>query len=164
MSMRHVFALRAAIGATSASAARSTTLLRTTRTWDGAEIEYPRTRCPEVHAVVVEIPANGATPVHLHSVSNYVFVMEGLVTVEEGDMAGGGLHVERASTFRKGDAFAEVVNKWHRGRAGPEGVKILVWYTSELGREFTVLYRPGYEIGSERSESSRCEPSRGAAR
>ncbi len=76
MSMRHVFALRAAIGATSASAAGSTTLLRTTRTWDGAEIEYPRTRCPEVHAVVVEIPANDATPVHLHSVSNYAFVME----------------------------------------------------------------------------------------
>ncbi len=164
MKMRLLVALCAAGFAASTSAAASTTLLKTSSTWDGAEIEYFKTRCPEVHAVVVEIPANGVTPIHLHPVNNYAFILEGQVTVQEGDMVNGELAVKKTSSFTKGDAFAEVVNRWHKGTAGPEGVKILVWYTSEVGRNFTVTYAPSYKIGRDPEEGSRCMPSRGDGR
>ena len=155
MRMRLLVLCCAAGLAASASAATSTTLLKTRTTWNGAELEYSGTRCPEVDAVIVEIPAHAATPVHLHPVNNYAYVLEGRVTVEEGDVANGALVVKRASTFRKGDAFAEVVNTWHKGTAGPEGARILVWYTGAAGQPFTVSYSPGYRIG--RDARPRCE-------
>ena len=164
MKTRHLVALAAAGFAASASAATSTTLLKTGSTWDGAEIEYLGTRCPEVHAVVVDIPANGATPIHLHPVNNYAFILEGRVTVEEGDVANGQLLVKKTSSFKKGDAFVEVVNTWHKGTAGPEGVRILVWYTGEIGRAFTVAYTPSYVICRDPEESERCIPARGEGR
>ncbi len=145
-----LFALCVAGFSVSARAATSTTLLRTGSTWDGARLGYFESHCPEVVAVVVDIPANATTGIHLHPVNNYAYVLEGEVTVEEGEVVRGELVVAKASTFKRGDAFAEVVNTWHNGTAGPEGVKILVWYTSEAGRAFTVAYSPNYKIDRDR--------------
>jgi quercetin dioxygenase-like cupin family protein len=108
---------------------------------------------------MVEIPPDGSTPVHMHPANNYAFILEGQVTVEEGRVVDGKLAVERSSTFKKGDAFAEVVNTWHRGTAGHEGVKILVWYTTAVGRASTVVYEPGYRIDPSMNDSS-CRPER----
>jgi len=156
MKLRWMGALCAAGIAGTALAASSTTLLKTSSTWDGSAIDYSKARCPEVDAVVVDIPPNGVTPIHLHPVNNYAYVLEGQVTVEEGDVAAGALAVKKSATFKKGDAFAEVVNTWHRGTAGPEGVKILVWYTSEMGQPFTVAYSPDYRIERASKEASSC--------
>lgn len=140
------------------SAATSTTLLQTSSTWNGADIEYFRTHCPQVTAVIVDIPANASTSIHLHPVNNYAYVLEGQVTVVTGRVVNGALIPKKSETFKKGDAFAELVNTWHQGTAGPEGVKILVWYTGEAGNAFTVNYSPDYRIDRDMKDSSTCEP------
>jgi quercetin dioxygenase-like cupin family protein len=138
----------------------STSLLKTSTTWNGAKIAYLRTQCPEVDAVVVSIPSNASTPVHLHPVNNYAYVLEGEVTVEEGDVVNGQVVAKKSATFKKGDAFAEVVNTWHKGTAGPYGVKILVWYATEAGSPVTIVYSPDYSIESRTEESARCPPAK----
>lgn len=145
-----------ALAASARAAPNSSTLLKTSSTWDGAAIEYPRTVCPEVQAVVIDLQAKGATPVHFHPVNNYAYVLEGQVTVEEGDVADGQFVARKASTFKKGDAFAEVVRTWHRGTAGPDGVRILVWYTGEIGQPFTVTHAPGTRIDLEPRSGGPC--------
>jgi quercetin dioxygenase-like cupin family protein len=158
MKMRMLIALCAIGLAASASAATSTTVLKTSNTWNGADIDYFGTKCPEVDAVIVDIPANAATSIHLHPVNNYAYILEGEVTVVTGDVVNGQIVVQKSETFKKGDAFAELVNTWHKGTAGPEGVKILVWYTTEAGYPFTVVYSPDYKVDGNLKDSSLCLP------
>jgi quercetin dioxygenase-like cupin family protein len=138
----------------------STKLLEARSTWNGDEIEYFRTRCPEVDAVIVDIPAGEATPVHLHPVNNYAYVLRGTVHLEELAVVDGKLVVRSTRDFKQGDAFAELVNTWHRGTAGPEGVEILVWYTGEAGYPSTVAYSPDHRIDADLEDHSRCAPQR----
>jgi quercetin dioxygenase-like cupin family protein len=158
MRTRLLVAICAASYSLAVSAATSTTVLQTSTTWDGADIEYFRTHCPQVTAVIVDIPANAATSIHLHPVNNYAYVLEGQVTVVSGRVVKGALVPEKSAAYNKGDAFAELVNTWHQGTAGPQGVKILVWYTGEAGYAFTVNYSPDYRIDRDLKDSSTCEP------
>lgn len=140
------------------SAPRSTTLLKTNTTWNGTDIKYLKTHCPEVSAVVVEIPPGESTAVHLHPVNNYAFIISGRIHLEAGDMIAGRWVVETSHDYAAGDAFAELVNTWHRGTAGPDGVKILVWYTGEAGAPHTVPYAPDYKARTSPRDDSKCEP------
>jgi quercetin dioxygenase-like cupin family protein len=156
--MRLLVGLCAVGFAVSASAATSTTILTTSTTWDGANLDYFRTHCPEVDAVIVDIAPNAATAIHLHPVNNYAYILEGEVTVETGEVVNGAIVPTKTAIFKKGDAFAELVNTWHKGTAGSEGVKILVWYTTEASYPFTVVYTPDYKVDQNLKDSSRCEP------
>lgn len=128
------FAL-AALAAPGWAAPKSTTLLSTETTWNAAPIHY---QCPakaQVTAVKVEIPAGEATAWHSHPVGNYAYVISGTLELELKD---GTRH-----TFKAGEAFAEVVNTVHRGKAvGSEPVMLVVWYTGEADKPFTVGAEP----------------------
>ena len=79
----------------------------------------------------MEIPAGEATAWHGHPVGNYAYVISGTLELELKD---GTRH-----TFKAGDAFAEVVDTVHRGHAvGKKPVVLVVWYTGEEGKPFTV--------------------------
>lgn len=109
----------------------STTLLRTTTTWNGVPIVYSRTEKPEVQTLVVEIAPRKATVWHMHPVNNIAYILEGKVRLE----------LENGTTrdFKAGEAFAEVVNTWHRGvNTGTGPLRILVVYTSELGTPLSI--------------------------
>ncbi|WP_248353603.1 cupin domain-containing protein [Anaeromyxobacter oryzae] len=146
-----------AVGLATSASAGTTTVLKTSRTWNGSQIKYFETKCPEVDAVIVDIPANASTQLHLHPVNNYAYILEGQVTVQEGELVHGRLVVRKSSTFTKGQAFAELVNTWHVGKAGPEGVKILVWYTTEVGYPYTVTDL-SYQVDANLEGSSHCLP------
>ncbi len=109
-----------------AAAVTSTTLLKTTTTWNGAPITYSKSGSPEIQSVVVEIPAGAATAWHLHPVNNIAYVLEGNVRLE--------LDNGTTKAFHAGESFAEVVNTWHRGANVGEGpLRILVIYLGEVG-------------------------------
>jgi quercetin dioxygenase-like cupin family protein len=104
----------------------STPLLRTTTTWDGVKIVYSKTESPEIQSVLVEIAPGAATAWHLHPVNNVAYIIEGRVRLE----------LENGTTheFKAGEAFAEVVNTWHRGvNIGSGPLRILVVYAGEVG-------------------------------
>lgn len=103
----------------------SAQVLKTTTTWNGAPIRYSASAHPEVQGVVVEIAPGSATPWHKHPVNNFAYMLAGQLRVE---LAGQSVSHE----FKTGDAFAEVVDTWHRGvNIGSVPVKILVFYAGE---------------------------------
>jgi quercetin dioxygenase-like cupin family protein len=108
-----------------------TTILKTSTTWNGAPIAFSAAAKPEVQTVIIEIAVAGATAWHKHPINNVVYVLDGSVRIELGD---GGSH-----EFRAGEAFAEVVDTWHRGvNVGRGPVRLLVVYTGEVGTPISI--------------------------
>ncbi|GLH74863.1 cupin [Geothrix limicola] len=115
-----------------APAVASTTLLRTGTAWTGAPLVYPRLEHPEIQTVLVEIAPGAATAWHKHPMDNIAYILEGSLRLE--------LEDGTTRTFQKGEAFAEVVNTWHRGvNVGTAPLKILVVYTGEKGTPLSIL-------------------------
>lgn len=104
----------------------STPLLKTTTTWNGAAIKVSKVAHPEVQSLTVEIPEGSATAWHKHPVNNFAYVISGQLRLE--------LEDKTTHEFKAGEAFAEVVDTWHRGvNVGKGPVKLVVFYTGEVG-------------------------------
>lgn len=111
----------------------STQILQTTTTWDNHSFEYPDTDSPEITALHIEFPAGSETSWHRHPVPSLAYILSGKLEVvlkESGE----------TKIFRKGDAFAEVINTWHYGKnIGDKPVKLVVFYIGEEGMKLTEL-------------------------
>ena len=110
----------------SAEGVTSKPLLTTTTSWNGAPLQVKATARPEIQTLIVEIPPGASTAWHKHPVNNFAYILEGRLRVE--------LEDKTFRDFQTGDAFAEVVDTWHRGtNTGTTPLKILVVYTGETG-------------------------------
>lgn len=111
-------------------AVKSKVVLQAGKDVVGQEIVYPKTEHAEVTGLEVRIPAGQETGWHTHSVPGYAYVISGTLTLE----------YEKGITrqFKRGDAFAEVVNVLHNGQNnGSEEVVLIVFFTGEAGVPFT---------------------------
>lgn len=110
-------------------AVKVTPLIRTTTSWDGAPIVYPRGQA-EITGVIVELAVGGETGWHDHPVPSFALVLEGTleVTLRDG----------RTNRLGPGQAIVEVVDTAHNGRnVGNTPVKLVVFYAGEAGRGLT---------------------------
>jgi quercetin dioxygenase-like cupin family protein len=108
-----------------------TVLLKTGTTTLGQPIECHQTSNPEVTALQVEIAPGKETGWHRHPVPGYAYVLSGTLAIEMED----GQHFQ----FEAGKAFAEVISTLHNGKnLGKEPVILLVFFTGEAGKPFTV--------------------------
>jgi quercetin dioxygenase-like cupin family protein len=102
-------------------------------TLSSQKIEYPKTDKPEISALQIEIEPGGESGRHMHPVPTFVYVLEGVLTVEMDD---GSRH-----EFQAGKGFLEVTNTWHNGKnMGKSPLKFLVVFTGEEGKP--TLLRP----------------------
>jgi quercetin dioxygenase-like cupin family protein len=109
---------------------KSTALLQTTTTATGQPILFPPSRS-QFTGVVIELAPGGEVGRHMHPVPNFVFVLEGDLTIESEGQA--------ARTYTAGQSFAESVNTWHNGinrSAAP--AKFIVVFAGEEGKAVTV--------------------------
>lgn len=118
-------------GADYAGAVKADKLLVTTTAGNGQPHRYLATDKPEVTAMTVEIAVGGETGWHQHTLPVYAYVLAGKLSVELAD--------GRTLNFSQGDAIVEVQNLAHNGRnSGSEPVKLIVFYTGEVGRPLSV--------------------------
>jgi quercetin dioxygenase-like cupin family protein len=122
--------IAAACGATTAAAVEqaqsvseppkivNTPIVRTGRTTSNQPLKLPQTDA-EVVAVAVDIPPGGATPIHQHPWSRFVYVERGLLRVVNHDTG-------QTHDFKSGTLLPEVVAQWHEGRALTEPVRLIV--------------------------------------
>lgn len=97
----------------------STPVVRTATTISGQPLKLPQGPAEAVAAMVV-IPSGGATAVHQHPWSRFVYVEKGPVRIINHDTG-------KATDLRSGEFFPEVIAQWHEGRAtGPEAARLLV--------------------------------------
>ena len=106
-------------------------ILKTSRSWDGAKIEYPKGD-PEVTAIIIKMEEGYDTGYHCHPVPNLAYMLKGEIEVE--------VFNGPKNIFREGDAFEEVIHSWHRGKVLKGPVEVLVFYVGE--KDIPITIRP----------------------
>jgi quercetin dioxygenase-like cupin family protein len=110
-----------------------TPLLKTTTTWEGKPIVYPKGQA-EITGLIIEIAAGGETGWHSHPVPSFGTILEGTlaVTLKDG----------RVKELKTGDSLAEVIGTPHNGRVvGDRPVKLIVFYAGAIGTPLTMQER-----------------------
>ena len=112
---------------------RTTELLRTGQSWDGAELpEYPQGR-PELVAMKYEVPAGEKLGWHHHPVMNFGILVQGELTIvcEDG----------KEKVVHEGEAVVEMVNTIHHGEnRGEKDVILYMFYLSKDGEQLAVQH------------------------
>ena len=112
-----------------------TGLLRTRTTWDGAPLQLPCSGQPELQAVIMEVAPGASTGWHKHPASLFAYVLEGHFRLEREDRS--------TMDFRAGEAYAQVVDTWHRGtNVGQSQVRVLTFILGEAGVPDTLQLLP----------------------
>ncbi|CAH1584369.1 cupin domain-containing protein [Vibrio rotiferianus] len=106
-------------------------MLKTTTSWDGAELpSYPQGQ-PEVTIVKITVPKGVQLPMHQHPVINAGIVLKGEITVTKKS--------GEKIILKAGDAIAEVVDQWHFGaNTGDDPTEIIVFYAGVKNEPITV--------------------------
>jgi len=114
------------------TAIKVTPLLKTTTSWDGKPIVYPKGQS-EVTALIVEIAPEGETGWHEHPVPAFGYIMEGELELKRA--------TGEVKILHQGDVLPESVGVLHNGRnIGEEPVKILVFYMGEVGAKLSIAH------------------------
>jgi len=109
-----------------------TPLLKTTTSWDGKPIVYPKGQS-EVTALIVEIAPGGETGWHEHPVPALGYILEGDLELR---LAGGAVKV-----LHQGDVVPESVDVLHNGRnIGEEPLKILAFFIGAVDSKLSVAH------------------------
>jgi quercetin dioxygenase-like cupin family protein len=119
-----------AVALENSSGVKVTPLLKTTTSWDGAQLKYPEGQA-EITGLIVEIAPGAETNWHLHPVPSFGVLMEGELDVHLKD--------GKVKRIKAGEALAEVVNTLHNGKSvGKVPAKIMVFYAGSVGSTLTV--------------------------
>ena len=110
-----------------------TELLRTSQSWDGAEMpDYPKGR-PELVAIRYVFPPGKKLGWHHHDVMNYGVVQQGELTIITLD--------GKEKTVREGEAVVEMVGTIHHGEnQGNIPVILDMFYLSQKGQLLSVQH------------------------
>lgn len=126
-----LFALIAA--APTAHAAESTTLLKTTRSWDGTPYPAYPSGQPQITVLRIVIPPRSTLAWHHHPVINAAYVLKGALTVEKRAEGPGS-----SCSLAEGEVLPELVGQVHRGYTGEQGTTLIVFYAGTGGEDITV--------------------------
>ena len=119
--------------APASSAVSTTELIRTSQSWDGAELpDYPAGR-PELVAVRYVFPAGRKLGWHHHPVMNYGVLQQGELTIIGLD--------GKEKVVHEGEAVVEMVDTIHHGEnRGTKPVILDMFYISQEGLPLAVQH------------------------
>ena len=105
--------------------------LSTTKTWDGATIQYP-SGTAKVTGAIITLPPGTETGWHMHPVPCFALILEGDLVVELKD--------GRTKRLKAGDTLAEVIGTPHNGKnTGKVPLKIAIFYAGNTELKNTIL-------------------------
>ena len=112
---------------------QTTEMIRTSQSWDGAELpDYLQGR-PEVVAVKYEIPAGQKLGWHHHPVMNYGILVQGELTIID--------QYVNEKVVHEGEAVVEMVGTIHHGEnRGSKPVVLYMFYLSQEGLPLSVQH------------------------
>ena len=114
-------------------AIKTTELIRTSQSWDGAQLpDFPQGQ-PELRVIRLDFPIGAKTGWHHHTVVNYGIVQQGELTIVCQDGS--------KRTFHEGEPLVEVIGTIHRGEnRGKKPVILNMFYFSTPGAEITIQH------------------------
>jgi quercetin dioxygenase-like cupin family protein len=98
------------------------TLSKGSVSWDGGSIQYPE-GSPEITVVRIQVPEGAELSLHCHTVPLAAYVAKGAIEVTTSS--------NEKKIFRQGEAFIEVMNKWHRGLGAGKDTQLIVFYAGQ---------------------------------
>jgi quercetin dioxygenase-like cupin family protein len=101
-------------------------LVQSDHSWDGTKYTHYPLGKPELTMLKITIAPHSALPWHTHPVPNAGYILSGDLTIH--DKASG-----KSVTYHAGQAFAESVDRVHRGESGDAPVVLLVTYSGTPG-------------------------------
>ncbi len=106
-------------------------LVKTTKSWNGADLpSYPQGK-PEVTILRIKIPADTKLPMHEHPVINAGVLLSGELTVKTVN--------GKVLYLKAGDPIVEVVDTWHYGiNQGKDPAEIIVFYAGTVDEKITI--------------------------
>lgn len=112
---------------------KTTVLLRTSQTWDGAQIpNFPQENA-EIVSMRYEFPQGEKLGWHHHDVINFGYVQQGELTII--DING------NVKVVREGEAIVEMVGTIHHGENnGTETVILIMFYVLKKGEHISVQH------------------------
>ena len=112
---------------------KTTELIRTSQSWDGAQLpDFPQGQ-PELRVIRLDFPIGAKTGWHHHTVVNYGIVQQGELTIVCQDGS--------KRTFHEGEPLVEVIGTIHRGEnRGKKPVVLNMFYFSTSGAEITIQH------------------------
>ncbi len=115
---------------TAASEVSSDILVSDSVSWDGGAFEY-NTDSPEitVQKITISTDEEISLAMHCHTIPLAAYVLKGSVKVVK--LSG------ESKLFNAGDAFIEVMNKWHKG-VFVEDTELIVFYAGNKGKALSV--------------------------
>ena len=111
---------------TAAGELSSNNLVKESVSWDGGAFEYAKGK-PQITIQKIDISTgNGevSLAVHCHTIPLAAYVLKGSVKVVKPS--------GENKLFKAGDAFIEVMNKWHKGLF-VEDTELIVFYAGKKG-------------------------------
>lgn len=109
----------------------TTLIIRSGQTVSNQPLKLPQGPA-EMVAAAIEIPAGGATPIHQHPWSRFVYVEKGPVRIVNHDTGA-------TLDFQSGQVLPEVVAQWHEGRALDTPARLIVIDVVPPGVNNTVM-------------------------
>ena len=109
----------------------SSILVNESVSWDGGAFEYAKGK-PEITIQKLDISTGSeevSLAVHCHTIPLAAYVLKGSVKVVNSS--------GENRLFRAGDAFIEVMNKWHKG-VFVEDTELIVFYAGQKGVTLSV--------------------------
>jgi quercetin dioxygenase-like cupin family protein len=104
-------------------------LIQSSSSWEGGDVLYPQGDA-EITIVKIDIPRNSIIPLHCHPIPLAAYVLKGEVEVTT--VSG------EVRSFKKGQAFVEVMDKWHKGLGVGEETQLIVFYAGRKGVPLSV--------------------------
>lgn len=105
---------------------QTTELIRTSQSWDGAELPDYLPGRPEVVAIKYEIPAGQKLGWHHHPVMNHGILVQGELTIVSED--------GKEKVVHEGEVVVEMVGTIHHGEnRGTKPIVLYMFYLSQKG-------------------------------
>ncbi|MDM7945295.1 MAG: cupin domain-containing protein [Oceanibaculum nanhaiense] len=112
-------------------AATVETLVKTTKSWDGATLPAYAKGQPEITILHITVKAGQKLAVHRHPYINAGVLLKGELTVRTED--------GKSLILRAGDPIVETVQTWHHGENSGDGpAEIVVFYAGIEGQPITI--------------------------
>lgn len=109
-----------------------TTLLETTKSWNGDTLPKYQEGQPNITILKAVIPGHSKLDIHKHAVINAAVMLDGELTVVT--------DVNDTLKLKAGDAFTEVVNTWHYGiNDNAKPAELIIFYAGIVGGTNTIV-------------------------
>lgn len=111
--------------------AKREVLVESSDSWNGTKyIHYPY-GVPQLTVLKITIAPHSALPWHTHPCPNSCYVLSGELTIHDKESG-------KSATYHQGQAFAESVNRVHRGETGKAPAVLIVTYAGTSGMSTSI--------------------------